>query len=172
MDAGSSATFGGRTTALSQTISRPIQAAGGWFTPWLNLSHTVQQLDDYTISNPYLSDTTYEGHSVSETFATLGLSAASAPISLGGQSRLTLDGRVSYSQSLALDDYRVSIREKALGYAEEQVIERGDEGIFALRLGADLALDPQLSLSAGYEVSKQSDAEAEQNVSVRMNYRF
>ena len=167
-----SASFGGETMAISQTVSMPMQVGSNWFAPWVNLSHTVQQLDSYTISNPYLSDMTYKGDAVSETYATIGLSTQSGAIALGDASALKFNARVSYSQSLALDDYRVSVREAALGYAEDTTISRDDQGVFGLSVGADLAVDEQVSLSAGYEVNKQSGAEAEQSVQLRLNYRF
>ena len=168
----SSASFGGETMAISQTASLPFQVGSSWLTPWVNVSHTVQQLDSYTIANPYLSDTTFKGDAVSETFATIGLSADSGRIAIGDDSGLKLTGRVSYSQSLSLDDYRVSVREQALGYAQDETIRRQDQAILGLRLGAELDMDEQLSLSAGYAVDKQSGAEAEQSVQLRLNYRF
>ena len=170
--AANSATFGGETMSISQTASLPFQVGSSWLTPWAGLSHTVQQLDSYTISNPYLSDTTFEGDAISETYATIGLSGQSGTIMVGDESALSFTGRVSYSRSLQLDDYRVSVREAALGYAEQETIRRDDQGIFGLRLGAELAVDEQLSLSAGYAIDKQSDAEAEQSVQMRLNYRF
>ena len=168
----SSTSFGGETMAISQTASLPLQVAGNWFTPWINLSHTVQKLDSYTLSNPYLSDTTYKGDAVSETFATIGLSSETAALAFGDTGSLKFTGRVSYSQSLSLDDYRVNVREQALGYSQSETIERDQEGIFGVRLGAELGLDEQLSLTAGYAVDKQSGADAEQSVRFGLSYRF
>ncbi|MEZ5823807.1 MAG: autotransporter outer membrane beta-barrel domain-containing protein [Geminicoccaceae bacterium] len=167
-----SASFGGETMAISQTASLPLQIGGNWFTPWVNLSHTVQKLDSYTLSNPYLSDTTYKGDAVSETFATIGLSTESGSMAVGDTGSLKLTGRVSYSQSLSLDDYRVSVREQALGYAQSETIERDQQGIFGVRLGAELGLDEQVSLTAGYAVDKQTGADTEQSVRFGLSYRF
>ncbi|MCB9943229.1 MAG: hypothetical protein H6851_06360 [Geminicoccaceae bacterium] len=167
-----SASFGGRTMAISQTASLPLEIGGNWFTPWINLSHTVQQLDSYTLSNPYLSDTTYKGDDVSETYATIGLTSQSRTFSFGDSGSLQFSGRLSYSQSLALDDYKVNIREHALGYNQTETIKRDQQGILGLRLGAELGISDQLSLSANYAADKQNDADPNQSIRVGLTYRF
>ncbi len=169
----SAASHGGRTMTLSQTASKAIRLGDAWLQPWLNITHTRQKIDGYTISNPYVSDVTYSGAEVSDTQASLGLAATADRIALDHGFGLTLTGGLSYTRSLSLDDYEVRVSEQALGGLDQtETIEREDYETFGLRLGSVLDMGEKLSLSADYALTKQTGVDANHAITARFNYRF
>jgi hypothetical protein len=92
-----SARHDGRTMSISQTASTAHRLGRAWLQPWVNLTHTRQEIDGYTISNPYVSDLTYSGSETSETLASIGLNATGDRLKLGSTAGLTLKGGFSYT---------------------------------------------------------------------------
>ncbi|MFV0308486.1 MAG: SGNH/GDSL hydrolase family protein, partial [Desertimonas sp.] len=167
------ASHDGRTVTLSQTASKAFRLGGSWLQPWVNITHTRQKIDGYTISNPYVSDLTYSGAEVNDTVGSLGLNVTGDRFALGRELGLTLTGGLSYTRSLRLDDYEVQVSEKALGgLNQSETIEREGYETFGLRLGSVLDMGEKLSLSADYALSKQSGVDADHAVTARFNYRF
>ena len=166
------ADFNGRTTAFSQTAALPKRLGGAVLTPWVNLSHTVQEVDGFTIANPYLSDLTYSGASVAETYATVGLNFEAAPIDLGRDRGLRLTGGLTWSRSLGLDDYEVRVTEARFGNASTETIGREPVSVLGLTAGAEMTLGKDLSLSADYALAKQDGADVAQNLMLRLSHRF
>jgi hypothetical protein len=167
------ASHGGRTVALSQTASKAFRLGSSWLQPWVNITHTQQQIDGYTISNPYVSDLTYSGAEVNDTVASLGLNATADRIALTRELGLTLTGGLSYTRSLHLDDYQVQVREQALGGLDQtETIEREGYETVGLRLGSVLDMGEALSLSADYALTKQMGVETDHAITARFNYRF
>ena len=167
------ASHGGRTVALSQTASKAIRLGDAWLQPWVNITHTQQRIDGYTISNPYVSDLTYSGAEVNDTVASLGLNATGDRIALSRSFGLTLTGGLSYTRSLRLDDYQVKVQEQALGGLNQtETIEREGYETVGLRLGSVLDMGEKLSLSADYALTKQAGVEADHAITARFNYRF
>jgi lysophospholipase L1-like esterase len=168
-----SAKHGGRTMSISQTASTAVRVGNAWLQPWANITHTQQEIDGYTISNPYVSDLTYSGDKFSETLATIGLNATADRIELGTRAGLTFTGSVNYTRSLRMDDYEVTVREAAMkGLEQTETVERGEVESFGLRLGSVLDMGKSLSLSADYALTKQMGVEADHAVTARFNYRF
>ncbi|MEZ5863964.1 MAG: SGNH/GDSL hydrolase family protein [Geminicoccaceae bacterium] len=167
------ASHGGRTMSLSQTASKAFRLDGAWLQPWVNITHTQQQIDGYTISNPYVSDLTYSGAEVNDTVASLGLNATGDRIALDRRFGLTLTGGLSYTRSLHLDDYQVQVSEQALGGLNQtETIEREGYETVGLRLGSVLDMGEALSLSADYALTKQVGVETDHAITARFNYRF
>ncbi len=167
------ASHGGRTMALSQTASKAYRVGSSWLQPWVNITHTQQQIDGYTISNPYVSDLTYSGAEVNDTVASLGLNATGDRIALDRRFGLTLTGGLSYTRSLHLDDYQVQVSEQAMGGLDQtETIEREGYETVGLRLGSVLDMGEALSLSADYALSKQVGVETDHAITARFNYRF
>jgi len=168
-----SASFGGRTTAITQKASLPTRISGGWLTPWADLTHSVQQVDGYTISNPYVSDLTFSDAEVAETWTGIGLDAQSDAFAIGEGMTLSFGGGVGYRRSLALDDYEVTISESALGnLGQTETIERDTVETVDFRVGAALAMGENTSLSTGYAYGKRLGTEAGHAATFRFNYRF
>ena len=170
---GHTARHGGRTVSISQTASTNLRLGQAWLQPWVNVTHSEQQLDGYTISNPFLSDLSYSGGKVADTLASLGIVATSDPVDLGGNRRLTFSGGLSYTRSLRADDYEVTIEEAAMpGLKQTERVERNGAEVFGLRLGSAFDFGDSLSLSADYALTKQLGVEADHAVTARFNYRF
>lgn len=168
-----SARHGGRTISFSQTASTAHRLGRAWLQPWVNITHTQQEIDGYTISNPYVSDLTYSGGRFSDTTASLGLNATGDRIALGPRAGLTLTGGLSYTRSLQMDDYEVTIKEAAMqGLRQTERVERDDVETFGLRLGSVLDMGESLSLSADYALTKQMGVETDHAITARFNYRF
>ncbi len=169
----SSARHGGRTMSLSQTASTAVRAGNAWLQPWVNVTHTQQEIDGYTIANPYVSDLTYSGGRFSDTLASVGLNATGDRIALGSRAGLTFSGGLSYTRSLRMDDYEVTIKEAAMqGLRQTETVERGEVESVAFRLGSVLDLGESLSLSADYALAKQMGVEADHVITARFAYRF
>ena len=170
---GNTARHGGRTMSLSQTASTALRVGNAWLQPWVNVTHTEQQIDGYTIANPFVSDLTYSGGKVTDTMASLGLNATSDRFTLGSDSGLTFTGGLSYTRSLRTDDYEVTIEEAAMvGLKQSETVEREGADMIGLRLGSVLDIGESLSLSADYALTKQMGVEADHAITARFNYRF
>lgn len=167
------ARFDGRTTEVAQRVGYDIAWKGATWTPWAELSRRVQELGSFTIGNPYISDVTYSGTEAGETMAWLGLDVAAEPWGLGAGRSLELFGGVSYGQSLARDDWRVTISEAAgLVPDQEETIRREQLREIGLHLGAALALGERLSLTAALGLAHDLDQGSEQEATIRLRYRF
>jgi outer membrane autotransporter protein len=173
IDATSRTRFSGSTTELAQRAGYPVAFAGASWTPWLEVTHRVQEVDSFTMSNPYVSDVTYSAAWVAETLTGIGVDAVSEPMTVGGGASLRLHGGLSYTQSLSRGDYRVSISEAAgTGPAQEERIERPQLRQIGLSLGGQLALGEQLSVGAGIAVTEDLDRGRDQEVALQVSYRF
>ncbi len=168
-----SARHGGRTMSLAQTASTAVRVPNAWLQPWVNITYTQQEIDGYTISNPYVSDLTYSGDSFSDTVASLGLNATADRIALGSRAGLTFTGGFDYTRALQMEDYEVTIREAALkGLKQTETVERDGVDSFGLRLGSVLDMGESLSLSADYALTKQLGVATDHAITARFNYRF
>jgi phospholipase/lecithinase/hemolysin len=168
----SESSFGGRTSSFATTASRSLRAGPGWLQPWVNLTHSVQQVDGFTQSNPYVSDVHFSGAEVNDTLMSVGLGGRLDPLPVGEEGWLTLTGGLSYAHGLAQGDYRVSMREEATGFVQDETIERDPTRTVGLRLGADLAMGERFSFDAAYALGQQLGGEASHDVTARLNYRF
>ncbi|MEK0085421.1 SGNH/GDSL hydrolase family protein [Benzoatithermus flavus] len=172
IDASSDAAFGGRTTSIASTVSRPFRVGEGWLQPWLHLSHTVQKLDGFTQSNPYVSDVHYEGTSITDTLASVGLVGRLDPLPVNEDGWLALRGGLSYTYGLAQDDYRVTMREEGTGFVQHETVPRETTRMIGLQLGGDLALGERFSLDASYEFGQQLGGDAGHDLMAHLRYRF
>jgi hypothetical protein len=165
--------FGGRTTEVAQRAGRPMALHGAVVTPWLELAHRRQETDAFTVDNPYVSEVTYSATEAGETLGGIGLDARLEPLALGETTRLSLFGGLAYTHSLQRDAYDLSIRESAgVGADQEETIERAQLRQLSLSLGARLDLGPRLAVNAGVGMVQDLDYGDEQEVLVRMSYRF
>lgn len=170
---GDSASFDGRTVRLSQRAGYPLRRDGYTLTPWVELAHGSRDVDDFTLSSPFVSDATYSVGAVSDTEASIGLSLASDPIALGAGTSLTLLGGVSYTHSLVRDDYELRIREEATaGHAQRETVERPDLRTLGLNLGAQLQIGEDLALGAGLSLTRDPAAGTAEAARVSLTYRF
>jgi hypothetical protein len=172
IDASSDASFDGRTTAVATTASRAFRVGQGWLQPWVNLRHTVQEIEGFTQANPYVSDVHYSGASVADTLASVGLSGILAPLPAGEDARLTLRGGLSYTYGLAQDDYHVTMREEATGFVQHETIPRETMRLVGLQLGGDLALGERFSLDASYALGQQLGGDTDHDLMAHLKYRF
>lgn len=169
----SQGSFDGRTTELAQRAGRPLELHGVVVTPWLELAHRRQETDAYTVDNPYLSDVTYSATEAGETLGGIGLDARLEPLALGEAARLSLFGGVAYTHSLQRDAYELTISEAAgLGADQQETIERAQLRQLSLNVGARLDLGDRLAVNAGLGMVQDLDYGDEQEVSVRLSYRF
>jgi hypothetical protein len=166
------AAFGGRTTSFATTASRPFRAGAGWVQPWVNLTHTTQQVDGFTQSNPYVSDVHYSGAEIDDTLMSVGLAGHLDPLQIGKDGWLRLTGGLSYTHGLAQDDYDVTMREVGTGFVQDETVERDATRMVGLHLGADLAFAERFSFGAGYDVAQQLGGETSHDVTARLSYRF
>jgi hypothetical protein len=166
------AAFGGRTASYATTASRPFRAGAGWVHPWVNLTHTTQQVDGFTQSNPYVSDVHYSGAEIDDTLMSVGLAGHLDPLQIGKDGWLRLTGGLSYTYSLAQDDYNVTMREESTGFVQNETLEREATRLAGLHLGADLDLAERFSLGAGYDVAQQLGGETSHDVTARVSWRF
>jgi hypothetical protein len=173
VDEANSAQHGGRTMSISQTASTALRVGNGWLQPWVNVTHSEQEIDGYTISNPFVSDLTYSGAKVTDTVASLGLVGTTDRFTLGGGNSLTLTGGLSYTRSLRADDYKVTIEEEAMaGLKQTETVERDGAEAFGLHFASILEMGESVSFSTDYAFTKQSGVEADHAVTARFNYRF
>jgi outer membrane autotransporter protein len=172
VDAASSTTFDGRTTSFAATLGRPVRAGQGWLQPWINLTHTRQEVDGFTQSDPYVSDLSFSGAQVDDTLVSLGLSGSLDPLPVGETGWLSLSAGFSYTHGLAQDDYRVRIREAATGFRQDETIERETTRLAGLRLGADLLMGQRFSLGTAYEAAQQLGGGAAHEVKAQLRYAF
>lgn len=171
-DAHSRADFDGRSLALSQRVGLPFERKSFTLTPWAGLGYEVQQADSFTMSNPFVSDQTYAATSVSDTDASFGLDGSLRPIALGENRWLSLFAGMSYTHSLAHDDYEVRIKEAAFGNVQEDRIERPGTHLLALNLGSSVQMGTDLSLDAGLSLSQDFVTGSEQAGRVGLTYHF
>jgi outer membrane autotransporter protein len=173
IDETSRAEFGGRTTELAQRAGYPLSLAGAVWTPWVELTHRVQEVDSFTMSNPYVSDVTYSAAEAAETLAGIGIDAASEPLPVGEDASFRLRGGLFYTQSLARDDYRVTVSEASgSNLNREEVIEQPQLRQIGLNLGGELAVGERLAVGAGLTVTEDLDRGRDQEFSLRFSYRF
>jgi lysophospholipase L1-like esterase len=163
--------FDGSTTSLSQRVEKRLETGAGLVAPWIELTHSLQQVDGYTQSHPLVSDVTYSGAEVRDTVLGIGVSAISLPMALGPGIGLSLRGGLAYEVDLARDDYEVAIAESS-GSRNVETIERPERRTLVLSLGAALAVGDDVALDLGYEVADQSTSAAEQSLHVAMTWRF
>jgi hypothetical protein len=72
-----------------------------------------------------------------------------------------------------MDDYEVSIEEKALnGLKQTETVERDGVETVGLHFGSVLDMGEAVSLSADYALTKQMGVETDHAVTVRFTYRF
>jgi hypothetical protein len=167
IDETSRAEFGGRTTELAQRAGYPLSLAGAVWTPWVELAHRVQEVDSFTMSNPYVSDVTYSAAEAAETLAGIGIDAVSEPLPVGEGATFRLRGGLSYAQSLTRDDYRVTVSEASgSNLAQDERIERPQLRQVGLSLGGEFAVE------AGVAVTEDLDRGRDQELSLRFSYRF
>jgi len=167
------ASHDGRTMSVSQTASTAHRVGKTWLQPWVNLTHTRQEIDGYTISNPYVSDLTYSGVETNETLASIGLNATADRLALGSTAGVTFSGGFSYTRSLGMDDYEVTVREEALkGLKQTETVERDDVETVGVRLSSVFDMGDAVSLSADYALTKQLGFDTDHAVTARFNYRF
>jgi len=167
------ANHGGKTMSISQTASTAIRLGYSWLQPWVNVTHSRQETDGYTISNAYLSDLTYSGTEASETMASLGLNATTDRFAIGHDAGVRFSGGLSYTRSLAMNDYEVSIREAAVaGLSQTETVERDNVEMVGLKVASELDMGESLSFSADYALTKQMGVDADHAITARFNYRF
>lgn len=167
------ASHDGRTMSVSQTASTAHRVGRAWLQPWVNLTHTRQEIDGYTISNPYVSDLTYSGAETSDTLASIGLNATGDRLALSSTAGLTFSGGLSYTRSLGMDDYEVTVREEALkGVEQTETVERDDVETVGVRLSSAFDMGEAVSLSADYALTNQLGFDTNHAVTARFNYRF
>lgn len=164
--------FDGRTTSFAVTLGRPARAGRGWLQPWVNLTHTRQEVDGFTQSDPYVSDLSFSGAKVDDTLMSVGLGGSVDPLPLGETGWLWLSAGLSYTHGLAQDDYRVRIREAATGFRQDETIARETTRLAGLRLGADLAMGQRFTLSTAYEAAQQLGGSSAQEVKAQLRYAF
>lgn len=163
--------FGGRTSTLSQRAEKRLETGLGLVAPWVELTHSLQQVDGYTQSHPLVSDVTYSGVDVQDTVLGIGIAALSTPIALSPDIALTLRGGIAYEIDLVRDDYDLTISE-ATGSRETETIDRPERRTLALSLGAAVELADDVALDLGYEVANQSGSDVDQALRLAMTWRF
>ena len=161
----------GRSTTLSQRAEKRLETGLGLVAPWIELTHSIQQVDGYTVSHPLVSDTTYSGVQVQDTVLGLGVSAIGWPIALSPDMALTLRGGLAYEIDLARDDYELTISE-ASGSRNRETIERPERNTLVLSLGAALALGDDAALDLGYEVADQTGSDLDHALRLAFVWRF
>ncbi len=161
----------GRSTTLSQRAEKRLETGLGLVAPWVELTHSIQQVDGYTVSHPLVSDTTYSGVRVQDTVLGLGISAIAWPMALSPDSSLTLRGGLAYEIDLARDDYELTISE-ANGSRNRETIERPERNTLVLSLGAALAVGDDAALDLGYEVADQTGSDPEHALRLAFTWRF
>lgn len=167
------AEFGGRTTEMAQRAGYPLELGGMTWTPWTELTYRMQEVDAFTIKNAYVSDVTYSAVEASETLAGIGLDARSMPISLGEEASLQLFAGLSYTHSLAREDYEVGITEAAgAGPAHREVIERPNVRELALDVGGRMEVGERLAVGMGVSATHDPAVGSNQAAMFRLNYRF
>ena len=164
--------FDGRTVSLSERLGYPVHRQGMVLTPWAGVSYQMQQVDGFTIANPFVSDQTYSGTQVADTLASVGLDASLDPIALGEGTSLTLFGGLSYTHGLIQDDYRVRIKEAAFDNAQEETIDRPQTRTLGLNLGSSLHMGNDFSLDAGLGVDHDLATGTAEAGRIGITYRF
>jgi phospholipase/lecithinase/hemolysin len=171
-----SARFGGETMRLGQRVGYVVEAEHATITPWAELSWQRQEIDSYTISNPFVSDQTYSAEPVEQTTASLGVAAEALPIRVGAHGDLRLFGGLAYNHGLTSDDYKVTITEAATGFRQRETIEREPGRTLSLNLGASYEPQPGIALTAGYAaltpIVSGSDDEPAHQLGARVSFRF
>jgi phospholipase/lecithinase/hemolysin len=173
VDQGSRASFGGSTLELSQRAGLPVRRQGMTITPWASLTYRSQEVDSFSMTNPYVSDVTYAVAPISETEAALGLDVASDPMALTDSTTLVVFGGLSYAHSLARDDYDVRVQEAAVSnYTQRETIERPELRTLGLNLGAQMVVGERLALGLGLGVTADPEEGMAEAARVSLNYRF
>ena len=147
------ANFDGNTMRIGQQVRYGIDAGALTWTPWAELSYTRQDVDSFTVADPYVSDLTYDMPAVEDTMMTLGLAAEAKPLDLGEWGFLSLRGGVSYTHGLAQDDYEVTITESAQGFQQQETVERENLQTVGLDLGVTWDVGQSFGLQAGYRAA-------------------
>ena len=164
--------FDGRTVSLSERLGYPVRHQGMVLTPWAGVSYQMQQVDGFTIANPFVSDQTYSDTQVADTLASIGLDARLDPIALGEGANLTLFGGLSYTHGLIQDDYKVKIKEAAFDNVQEETIDRPQTRTIGLNLGGSLHMGNDLSLDAGVGIDHDLATGTAEAGRVGVTYRF
>jgi hypothetical protein len=165
--------FDGRTITASQRLARPLDLGSALLTPWVELAHTRQSVDDYTVTSPLVSDLTYSTPDLTETAIGLGLDAISAMIPLGETAGLQLRGAVGIELGLKRQDYEIEIREAAFdGYSRTERIERGQRRTLSLSLGAAVALGDDGRLELGYGAADDAETGVDHALRLDLSWRF
>jgi hypothetical protein len=125
------------------------------------------------MSNPYVSDVTYSAAEAAETLAGIGVDAVSEPLPVGEGATFRFRGGLSYTQSLTRDDYRVTVSEgSGSNLAQDERIERPQLRQVGLSLGGELAVGERLAVGAGVSVTEDLDRGRDEELSLRLSYRF
>ena len=164
--------FDGTTMALAQRLGYPLRHQGMVLTPWAGVSYQMQQVDGFTIANPFVSDQTYSSTQVADTMAAMGLDARLDPIALGERASLTLFGGLSYTHGLVQDDYKVRIKEAAFNNVQDETIDRPQTRTLGLNLGGSLRMGADLSLDAGMAVDHDLATGTAEAGRIGVTYRF
>ncbi|MFO1071051.1 MAG: GDSL-type esterase/lipase family protein [Geminicoccaceae bacterium] len=147
------ANFDGNTMRIGQQVRYGIDAGALTWTPWAELSYTRQDVDSFTVPDPYVSDLTYDMPAVEDTMATLGIAVSAKPFDLGDWGFLSLRGGLSYTHGLSQDDYQVTITESAQGYQQQETVERENMRSLGFDLGASWDMGQTFGLQAGYRAA-------------------
>jgi phospholipase/lecithinase/hemolysin len=171
------ADFGGNTMRLGQRFSYGIAASGVTWTPWVELSWQRQDVDEFTIADPYVSDVTYDAGAVEETSLGLGIAGSSDAIPVGEQGSLRLFGGIGYTHSLSMDDYQVAISEAAVAnYTQQETVQRESIRSVNLNFGATWEASSSLALSAAYRmdtpVQDGSVYQTQHAITAGLKFRF
>jgi Autotransporter beta-domain len=165
------ASFAGRTTSVAQRVGLPLRAGGGLrLTPWAGLAYVSQAADGFALRDPLLGEQRYDGVEVGDTLASLGVDGELAPVRLGEGAWLRLHGGLSYTQSLARDDYRVRVA--ALGAEHEETVGRPATRAVGLSLDGSLALGGALAVEGGLALEEDLAAGPAGTGQVRLSWRF
>lgn len=171
-----SARFGGNSMRVGQRVGYIVETDHATLTPWAELSWQRQEVDSYTISNPFVSDQTYSANPVEQTMASFGIAAEAVPLRVGAHGELRLFGGLGYNHSLTQDDYEVTISEKATGFNQRETIERDATRTLSFNLGGSYEPEPGIALSAGYAavtpIVAESGQEASHQIGARISVRF
>jgi hypothetical protein len=142
---------------------------GGEFGPLARVRTTSLDIDAYEETGAGAFGSSIEGRSVSETVASLGVSAW-APIG----SKLFVSGEVTAESYLAGDEAPSAVATLIAAPNSPFTITGGqpDDSYYAVRLGAGYSITPGMLLSASYEVDVDRDDFDYQRAMVTLSFGF
>ena len=167
-----------RSLDLRHRWARPLRAGAAWWSPWMDVSLSQQQIDGYRIDNAYLGETRYGDAVVRDLTAGVGLASHIDPIELNSlvdlDATLHLTGGLSLARSLHRDDLQVSVQESGLaaGRSQSEAIDREPIERMAVHLGADLATGGALDLRSAYDFHLDRTQGPAHVVRLDISYRF